>query len=392
MGTIDGIKLNQPNNIQGANSTSETKSTETKGVPEASFDIKNSGTPEDDLAVYIDTEEAQTEQAAMTDEEYEAIVASIKSMLGNQNSSDEEIPLASSVNTVSTGNAVLDALYFQQQLLLNEQQRLNTQIANKEKQKAKLTSKLNANSDSESDSSKSLQSRISKLESEIGSLNSELSTCKSNIQSIITKIQQAYSDAASGVSSTDGVNASASSSSVYTGSGTGQIPSDLAQRLDEKLGEGFAAKVEDIASKLNCDPNNLLAMMYSESGIDPHCVAYNGAVGLCMFMPSVLAGKGYSSSQVASMSGVEQLDLVYEFLHESKTSFVGLSDSDVLDGGTLYAMNFLPAFAKNEVLCSSGDIYYNTNYPLDLDGDGNISKTDLAKRLQSKFDELYQWF
>ena len=92
------------------------------------------------------------------------------------------------------------------------------------------------------------------------------------------------------------------------------------------------------------------------------------------------------------MSGVEQLDLVYEFLHESKTSFVGLSDSDVLDGGTLYAMNFLPAFAKNEILCTAGDIYYDTNYPLDLDGDGHISKTDLAKRLQSKFDELYQWF
>ena len=77
---------------------------------------------------------------------------------------------------------------------------------------------------------------------------------------------------------------------------------------------------------------------------------------------------------------------------QKSKSLAGYSDSDTLDAGTLYAINFLPAYASKENLCTAGDIYYNTNYPLDLDGDGHISKSDLAKRLQNKYSELEQYF
>ena len=352
-------------------------------------------TPEDEFAVYTETEETQTEPVEITDEEYKAIVASIKKMFPDKNTTSTTIPVHSFAQTTSTGNSTLDALYFQEQLLLNEQQRLNTQISLKEKQKAKLSSKLNANSDMSDDSKNGLKSRISKLESEIGSLKSSLSTSKSNLSQIMSQIQQAMTTASSSTTSTAANGASAQSSNSQTYTGTGEIPADLAQRLDAKLGEGFAAKCEDIAAKLKCDVCDFLAMMYGESGIDPHCVGYNGAVGLIMFLPDILTAEGYDPSQVASMSGVDQLDLVYKFMSESKTDVAGLSEDEVLDTGTMDALCFLPAFAQQEILCSAYDstsIYYNENSPLDLDGDGNITKTELGSRLKSKYQELYEWF
>ncbi len=342
-------------------------------------------------------EASGSEEKTVQNEEIEKFKEIIKNKISEDEyaafEEEDEDTTTKKACCVSSGNIALDILYQKQQAEMNKLARLQKRIANKNKEKARLEARLNNNLNLSDEVKGDINSKISKVEGEISSLNSAISNCESEINNIISSINQVALNAGTSVGGTSSVGAVSSS---YTGASLGTISEDLASRLDSKLGSGFAAKCEEVASKLNCNPNDLLAMMYSESGIDPSLVAYNGATGLIMFMPSVLASKGYSSSQVASMSGVQQLDLVYEFLKESKTSVAGLSESDVLDAGTLYSICFLPAFAKQDVLCSASDgstsLYYNANSGLDIDGNGDISKSDLAKRLQMKYEELNQYF
>ncbi len=169
------------------------------------------------------------------------------------------------------------------------------------------------------------------------------------------------------------------------------ISNDIANRLDNKLGSGFTQKCETIAKKLNCNAADLISMMYSESGLNPGAKnELSGSAGLIQFMPSTLAANGYSPERVADMPAIEQLDVVSDILLEFK-AMSGFSASDKLDAGSLYAICFLPAAAKNEVLCSStGSLNwaYSANSALDLNSDGSISKSDLANRLNDKYKEM----
>ncbi len=56
-----------------------------------------------------------------------------------------------------------------------------------------------------------------------------------------------------------------------------------------------------------------------------------------------------------------------------------------LSGGQLYALIFLPARAKNEVLTSSGEAYYSANRGLDANKDGKITISELDTRVKSKY-------
>lgn len=260
----------------------------------------------------------------------------------------------------------------------------------------------------DSDARRSAQGIVENLQGKIDQANSEASSyikAMSDIKTDISKrkmeiemkkagiSQSSSSGRTSGTSRTNGASGNYERLSSISTTKTKTISADLAQRLDTKLGSGFAAKCEQIAEKLNCNPNDLLCIMYNESGINPKL--NSGACGLICFMPSVVESMGLTQSQVVNMSGVEQLDLVYTCFKSSK-AIAGISDSTKLDAGTLYALCFLPAYANREILCSANDpetaIYYNANYGGDEDGDGNISKTDLAVRMQKKFVEMNQYF
>ena len=146
---------------------------------------------------------------------------------------------------------------------------------------------------------------------------------------------------------------------------------------------------------MKCNAEDILVMMFSESGLDPHAGDGSFSAGLTQFIagcePTV---DGYTPSiyELNNMSAIEQMKYISADLISCKTQLAGLPADSVVDTGTLYAINFLPAFAGNEVLCSAGDIYYNSNSPLDFDGDGQITKTDLANHLDKKRAEMYQDF
>ena len=163
--------------------------------------------------------------------------------------------------------------------------------------------------------------------------------------------------------------------------------STQASYTDFKIDKEFIDKVKEISKRLNCDYKDLLAVMNSESGINPQAWNGNTAVGLIQFTNIALAeinqtyGTSYTKEQVGQMSGLEQLDLVEKFLTVVKKR--NFASDHKLSAGDLYAMVFAPSKANQEVLYKKGSAAYAQN-PLDLNNDGVITKQDLAEHLQRK--------
>ncbi len=150
------------------------------------------------------------------------------------------------------------------------------------------------------------------------------------------------------------------------------------------LGPEFLAKVKQIAQRINCDYRDLLGVMNSESGLNSTAVNKNGgATGLIQFMPATAKGMGTTTAALKAMTPLQQLDYVEKFLVQNKKS-AGFADSARLSGGDLYSLVFLPGRAKREILTSRGEKYYKHNKGLDLNGDGNITKSELDQRVASK--------
>lgn len=161
------------------------------------------------------------------------------------------------------------------------------------------------------------------------------------------------------------------------------------------LNKDFLAKVKQVAKNINCDYQDLLAVMNSESGLQPN--KWNGsksAVGLIQFTDIALAdlkrvyGINLTKEQVSKMSAIEQLDLAEKFYKITTQKFGGKK----LSAADLYASTYLPGRAVNEVLCRKGErnsdgslkSYYESNIGLDINDDGMITKEDLNKRLAKK--------
>ncbi len=154
---------------------------------------------------------------------------------------------------------------------------------------------------------------------------------------------------------------------------------------NNEYGPEFLAKVKEIAKKINCDYKDLLGVMNSESGINAKAQNKNGgASGLIQFMPKTAEALGTTTNALRDMSPIDQLDYVEKFMVKNKKMF-GFGENERLSGGQLYALVFLPARAKREVLTQSGENYYSANKGLDANHDGKITKTELDERVKSKY-------
>ncbi len=152
-------------------------------------------------------------------------------------------------------------------------------------------------------------------------------------------------------------------------------------KIKAELGPEFLKKVKQIAKNLNCNYKDLLAVMNSESGLNSKAVNPNGgATGLIQFMPSTAAELGTTTEALKNMSPTEQLDYVEKYYLKNK-KIAGFNTNEKLDAGDLYALTFLPARAKRETLTVNTESYYRWNKGLDINGDGKISKTELAQRV-----------
>lgn len=248
---------------------------------------------------------------------------------------------------------------------------------------------------------KMYQRKLDSVDSQIGTLTDNISKCEGRMQELMTEYSNELTNTtltasygASGAADVSAGGAQAAGGETFTARSvvyganaqSGSIPKDLANSLDRKLGSGFSAKCEQVAGYLGCNVNDLLAMMYSESGLQP--TARNkssNAIGLIQFMPSTLRGNGYSTEQVASMSAVQQLDVVADIFMKAKT-MAGYGANEQIDGGTLYAINWLPAYAKRDTIATRGGSYYSSG--LDMDKNGAVTKGDLTERLRRKYNEM----
>ena len=95
--------------------------------------------------------------------------------------------------------------------------------------------------------------------------------------------------------------------------------------------------------------------------------------------------------KIVKMSAIEQLDLVEKLYLELRRQ-KNIPANKKLDAGTLYALIFLPARANREILCEKGEInpktgkllgYYEQN-PMDDNGDGKLTKSELVIRINKK--------
>lgn len=138
---------------------------------------------------------------------------------------------------------------------------------------------------------------------------------------------------------------------------------------------------ERAAKEINCDPNDLVAVMYNESGLKPEIYnkAGSGNVGLIQFGRAAAADLGTTTEEISKMSYTEQLEYVVKYFNLVKKRSK-IADSQKLDAGTLYAMIFRPAYANKEVVAAKGEAAYDKyyNYRLDINHDGKITKEDLA--------------
>ena len=153
------------------------------------------------------------------------------------------------------------------------------------------------------------------------------------------------------------------------------------------LSGDFVNKVKQIAQRLNCSYDDLLAVMNSESGLNPRAVhSSSGASGLIQFTSVAVQemnrvyGMNLSLEKIRNMSALEQLDLVEKYFKMTKSR--AFSSNARLSAADLYSLCYLPGRATRDVLTHQGENYYNRG--LDVNGDGKITKSDLAQRIDRK--------
>ena len=147
----------------------------------------------------------------------------------------------------------------------------------------------------------------------------------------------------------------------------------------------FYEKVVKISKNIKCDPNELMGVMNSESGINHKAVNKKSkATGLIQFMPNTAKGLGTTIEKLKNMSAVQQLDYVEKYLQSQKKN-AGFADDKQLSAGELYALVFLPGRAKRSVLTTKEESYYTWNKGLDRNKDGKITIAELDTRVKKDF-------
>ena len=137
----------------------------------------------------------------------------------------------------------------------------------------------------------------------------------------------------------------------------------------------FMAEVNRVSNKFGINPNDLLALMRSESSLNPQAVnPTTGATGLIQFMPKTARSLGTTVEELRNMSAAQQMRFVEKYF-ESVNLPRGAS------AGTLYAYVFLPGRAQRQILAQAGESFYEANRGLDMNRDGMITIEDLNMRM-----------
>jgi hypothetical protein len=160
--------------------------------------------------------------------------------------------------------------------------------------------------------------------------------------------------------------------------------------FEEKVSQNrtaFIARVKQLAKTFNANPNWFMALFNSETGgtfkADIYNMGGSGAVGLIQFMPRTAQDLGATTSFLASLSNVEQLDWVEKYIHRQ---LANIGHTAIKDYDDLYLLVFYPvAVGKPDsyTIPLSG-IGYTQNAGIDMNGDGVITVADFKAFIRSK--------
>ena len=283
-------------------------------------------------------------------------------------------------NEISEVNAKLSDGNAKTKNLQNQRSAISSQLGNVNGQINKLVAKATEND-------KKLQQQVAMLNKKI---EQEKQSMETDIKIYKTQLDSLYAAQDYTVEQVIQQNATSWVYENYEDEDTSNFSYDstaLKQKWSKKapwLTDGFYNKATEVSKRVGCDPNVLLAIMDSESGLKPSVQnKRGGASGLIQFMPSTARALGTTTDEIRKMSAEQQLVYVEKCLLANK-KMAGFAANDKLDAGTMYALVFLPAYAKREVLALKGHKYYNSNAGLDLNGDGAITKQDLGARVRKR--------
>jgi len=149
----------------------------------------------------------------------------------------------------------------------------------------------------------------------------------------------------------------------------------------------FIARVKQLAKTFNVNPNWFMALFNSETGGTFKPDIYNrggsGAVGLIQFMPRTAQNLGTTTSFLASLSNVEQLDWVDKYLRKQ---LANIGRTAIQDYDDLYLLVFYPvAVGKlDSYTIPLAGIGYTQNAGIDINKDGVITVADFKAFIRSK--------
>jgi len=148
----------------------------------------------------------------------------------------------------------------------------------------------------------------------------------------------------------------------------------------------FIQGVEAMAARLGTKPEYLLAVMSFETGgsFSPGQKnnAGSGATGLIQFMPGTASGLGTSTSALARMSSVDQLQYVEKYFMQRAGAHNGKLGT--LEGVYTTVLYGSPKSDPNSTLWSSGSSAYSWNKGLDKNHDGRITAGEAANAVRGR--------
>lgn len=159
--------------------------------------------------------------------------------------------------------------------------------------------------------------------------------------------------------------------------------------IPEALRDPFTKKVNDIANKLNINPNWLMQVMWAESRLKPNAVnPINGASGLIQFISSTARGLNTTLEAIRKMTAIQQLDLVYKYYLPYKNKMQSYYD--------VYAVTFFPALVGKPdtwVLQTSklpASLIAKQNPIVDINKDQKITVAEFKQYVANTINRRYR--
>lgn len=149
----------------------------------------------------------------------------------------------------------------------------------------------------------------------------------------------------------------------------------------------FAGKVRAVAANLNLNPDHLMAVMWSESRLNPRARnPVGGATGLIQFMPATARHLGTTCDALLHMDAERQLDYVEKYFRPYAARCRTFAD--------LYLACFFPAaigkpgeYVLQTSKLSAGLIAAQ-NPAFDLNRDGKITVEEFRAWLMMHFSKV----